>query len=162
VAIGFFLISLQEFTIQTSLAVARDRVVGVLVGLMMMWLIIDQLWSTRAGVAMKKTFVENLRLLAQLVREPVSADLRTATERFAALRETIHAHVATVRWVANGVLFEFGPSRKRNLELRSSIRQWQPQLRTLFVMRVASLKYRLELPGFELPESIRLRHQEYD
>jgi hypothetical protein len=29
-------------------------------------------------------------------------------------------------------------------------------------MRIASLKYRLQLPGFELPESVRLRHQAYD
>jgi multidrug resistance protein MdtO len=162
VAIGFFLIILQEFTIQTSLAVSRDRVVGVLLGLLMMFLTFDHLWSTRAGLAMRKAFVANLRLLAQLAREPVSTDLRTATERISSLRETIHAHFDQVRSLADGVLFEFGPSRWRDLEFRGYIRQWQPQLRPLFVMRITSLKYRLQLPGFELPESVRLRHQEYD
>ena len=29
-------------------------------------------------------------------------------------------------------------------------------------MRIASLKYRLQLPGFELPEAVRLSRQEYD
>jgi hypothetical protein len=29
-------------------------------------------------------------------------------------------------------------------------------------MRIAFLKYRLQLPGFELPETLRLRQQEYD
>jgi hypothetical protein len=29
-------------------------------------------------------------------------------------------------------------------------------------MRISSLKYRLALPGLELPESVRLRQQEYD
>ena len=29
-------------------------------------------------------------------------------------------------------------------------------------MRIASLKYRLQLPGFELPETVRLRQQAYD
>jgi len=162
IAIGFFLISLQEFTIQTSLAVSRDRVVGILLGLLMMFLTFDHLWSSRAGVAMRKAFVANLRLLAQLAREPVSTDLRTAIERISSLRETIHAHFDKVRSLADGVLFEFGPSRWRDLELRGYIRQWQPQLRTLFVMRIASLKYRVQLPGFELPESVRLRHQAYD
>jgi hypothetical protein len=29
-------------------------------------------------------------------------------------------------------------------------------------MRIASLKYRLQLPGFELPESVQLQQQAYD
>ena len=66
-----------------------------------------------------------------------------------ALRETINANQDKVRALADGVLFEFGPSRQRDLELRSQIRGWQPDLRTLFLMRIASLKYRLRLPGFE-------------
>lgn len=162
VAIAFFLINLQEFKIQTSLAVARDRVVGILLGLLMMWLAFDQLWSSPAGVDMKKTFVASLRLLAQLAREPVSRDLKIAIERSYSLRETINAQFDKVRSLADGVLFEFGPSRERHLELRSYIRQWQPQFRTLFVMRNASWKYRAQLPGFELPESVRQRHQAYD
>jgi multidrug resistance protein MdtO len=111
---------------------------------------------------MKKAFAETLRLLAQLAREPVSTDLRTAIERSYSLRETINAQFDKVRSLADGVLFEFGPSRPRDLEIRNYIRRWQPQLRTLFVMRIASLKYRLQLPGFELPESVRLRQQAYD
>ena len=46
--------------------------------------------------------------------------------------------------------------------MRDHIRHWQPQLRTLFIMRIASLKYRLQVPGFELPEPIRLAQQAYD
>jgi multidrug resistance protein MdtO len=43
-------IHLQEFTIQTSLSIARDRVVGILLGLIMMWLVFDQLWGARAAL----------------------------------------------------------------------------------------------------------------
>ena len=46
--------------------------------------------------------------------------------------------------------------------MRSQIRRWQPELRALFLMRIASLKYRLQLPGFEMPDSVRLRQQAYD
>jgi multidrug resistance protein MdtO len=162
VAFAFFLINLQEFKIQVSLTVARDRVVGILLGLTVMWLVFDQLWSTPAVVAMKKAFAGNLRLLAQLAREPVSKDLRTAIERSYALRETINAEFDRVRALADGILFEFGPDRRSNLELRDRIRRWQPQMRTLFVMRVASLKYRLRLPGFELPEAVLLQQEAYD
>jgi multidrug resistance protein MdtO len=162
VALAFYLIHLQEFAMQTSLSVARDRVVGIFVGLFMMWLIFDQLWSAPASVEIKKAFTSNLRLLAQLAREPVSKDIRIAIQRSYALRETISTQFDKVRSLADGVLFEFGPSRQQDLALRDRIRRWQPQLRTLFLMRVASLKYRLQLPGFEMPEPVRLAQQEYD
>src|SRR5271165_1335077 len=161
-ALAFYLIHLQEFTIQTSLTIARDRVVGILLGLIMMWLVFDRLWGTRAAVEMKRTFIRNLRLLAQFATQPPANDLRSALGRSLALRATINANLDKVRALGDGVLFELGPSRRTDLELRSYIRQWQPQLRTLFVMRIAFLKYRLQLPGFELPESVRVRQQAYD
>jgi multidrug resistance protein MdtO len=162
VAVAFCLINLQEFKIQTSLAVARDRVVGILLGLLMMWLAYDRLWSSPAGVEMKRSFVSALRLLAQFAREPVSKDIALATERNYALREIINAQFDKVRSLADGVLFEFGSSRRQDLRFRDHIRQWQPQLRTLFVMRIASWKYRLQLPGFELPEAAQVSQKEYD
>ena len=162
IAIAFDLIHLTEFRFQTSLALARDRVIGILLGLFMMWLFFDQLWSKPSGVAMKRTFVETLRLLAQLAREPVSKDLPVAIERSYALRDTINARFDGVRSLADAVILEFGPSRQRDLEFRRRVYRWQPQLRTLFLMRIASLKYRLQLPGFELPESVQLQQQAYD
>jgi multidrug resistance protein MdtO len=162
VALAFYLINLQEFKIQTSLAVARDRVVGMLLGLFMMWLVFDHLWSAPAALEMRKAFLSGLRFIAQLAREPVSNDLRTAIERSDDLREMINTNFNNVRSLADGVLFEFGPSRQQDLAFRDRIRRWQPQLRVLFVMRIASLKYRLQLTGFELPERVLCALQEYD
>lgn len=162
IAFAFFLINLQEFKIQTSLTVARDRVVGILLGLFVMWLVFDHLWSAPAGIAMKKAFVSSLRLLAQFTREPISGDLRTAIERSYSLRETINAQFDKVLSLADGVLFEFGPERQRDLEIRNFIRSFQPKLRTLFLMRVASWKYRALVPGLEFPEKIRVRQAAYD
>jgi multidrug resistance protein MdtO len=162
VAFAFYLINLQEFRIQTSLAVARDRVVGILIGLLVMWLVFDQLWSVPAAVAVRKEFASSLRLLAQLAREPSSNDLRIAIEAGYSLRERINAQFDKVRSLADGVLFEFGPSRQKDLELRSQIRKWQPQLQALFLMRIASWKYRAQTPGFEFPRSVCVRQAAYD
>jgi multidrug resistance protein MdtO len=161
-AVAFYLINLQEFKIQISLSVARDRVAGILLGLFMMWLVFDQLWGVAAGVEMKKTFISIFRLLAQLAREPVSRDIRLAIERSYSLRETINTTFNKVRSVSDGVLFEFGPSRRQDLVLRDRIRKWQPQLRMLFITRIALLKYRLVIPGFELPRTIAAVQQEFD
>jgi multidrug resistance protein MdtO len=158
----FFVINMQKFARETSLAVARDRVAGVFLGLLIMWLIFDHLWSAPASIEMKRAFVSTLRLLAQLAREPVSADILSAIQRTSALRDTINTKFDNARSLADGVLLEFGPSRRHDLALRDHIRRWQPQLRALFIMRVASLKYRLQLPGFVLPEAVIAALQAYD
>jgi len=67
-----------------------------------------------------------------------------------------------VRSLADGVLLEFGPSRRDDLALRDLIKRWQPQLRALFIMRGASLKYRLGLPGFVLPAAAMVSLQAFD
>jgi multidrug resistance protein MdtO len=150
----FYVINInQKFARETSLSVARDRVAGVFLGLLMMWLIFDQLWSAPASVEMRKVFISTLRLLAQFTREP---------RRASALHDTINTKFDNVRSLADGVLLEFGPSRRRDLTLRNRIRRWQPQLRALFIMRGAALKYRLQLPGFLLPEAVIAALQAYD
>ncbi len=144
VALAFYLVHLQEFTFQNSLAVGRDRVMGILLGLFVMWLVFDR------------------RSLAQLAKGPVSRDIRDDIGRSFALRETINANLDKASAQADGVLFEFGPSRERDLQLRTYVQRWQPQLRALFLMRIALQKYRLQLPGFELPELLRVHLERYD
>jgi len=162
VALAFYLINLQKFAMQTSLSIARDRIVGILLGLFMMWLVFDQLWGAPAAVEMKQTFISNLRLLAELAREPLSKELTVASRRGYALRETINANFDKVRSLADAVLFEFGSSWQQDLALRARIRQWQPQLRMLFLTRMALWKYRVQLPGFELPKPVAMAQQEFD
>jgi multidrug resistance protein MdtO len=162
VALAFYLINLQEFAMQTSLSIARDRVVGILLGLFMMWLVFDQLWGAPAAVEMRRTFISNLRLLGKFAREPLSNDQRAAITQGVALGETINANLDKVRALADAVLLEFGPSRDQDLAWRNRIRQLQPQTRMLFLMRIALWKYRVQLPGFDLPEAVRVAQQQFD
>jgi multidrug resistance protein MdtO len=162
VAVAFYLINLSEFKIQTSLEVARDRVVGIWFGLCVMWLVFDRLWSMPAAREMVRTFISNLRLIAQFAREPVSGNLKAATARRFALGETINTNLDKVRALADGVLLEFGRSREQDLALRNRIRRAQPQIRVLFIMQIAEWKYRAQLPGFELPQVIAVAQREFD
>jgi multidrug resistance protein MdtO len=137
-------------------------VIGILLGLFVMWLVFDQFWSAPAGVQMRRAFISTLRLLAAFTTEPVSKDRNAAIAKSYSLRETINKSFDQVRALADGVLFEFGSSRQQDLALRERIRKWQPQLRTFFVLRIALMKYRLQLPGFELPEPVSLAQEEFD
>ena len=160
--VAFYLINVSEFTIQTSLSIARDRVVGILLGLMMMWLAFDGLWGARAIVGMKKALISLLRSLAKLARDPTAGELQVAINQSYAVRETINSRFNDIRSLGDGVLFEFGPTRHQDLAARTHILALQPQLRLLFLTRVTLFKYRLQLPGFELPDAIRRAQQEFD
>jgi multidrug resistance protein MdtO len=162
IAVAFCLIHLQSFAIESSLAIARDRVVGILFGLIMMWFVFDQLWGASAVSDMKRAFLSAVRLLAQLAREPTSKDYKAAAERSYSLRDAINNNFDNVRAAADGVLFEFGPSRQQDLAWRNKFRQWQPQLQLLFIAEIALWKYRAGLPGFELPQTAGAAQRAFD
>jgi multidrug resistance protein MdtO len=162
IAVAFYLIHLNSFAIEPSLSIARDRVVGILLGLIMMWLVFDQLWGASAVSDMKRAFLSAVRLLAEFAREPISSDYNVAAERSYSLREEINNNFDAVRASADGVLFEFGPSRQQDLAWRTKFRQWQPQLRLLFITEIALWKYRARLPGFELPHSVGAAQRAFD
>jgi hypothetical protein len=50
--------------------------------------------------------------------------------------------------------------RQQDLALRRQIVRWQSDVRMLFLMEIAWLKYSLQLSGFELPEALRETQQE--
>jgi multidrug resistance protein MdtO len=161
-AFAFYLIHLQEFKFQTSLAVARDRVVGILIGLLAMWLVFDQLWEAPAILEMKQTFVSALQLVARLMREPVSFDQQIAIAQGHSLRETINYNFEKLRQEADAVTLEFGAFRERDMVQRNLLLKWLRHLRIIFIVRAALLKYRLRYPGFELPEDVLRAQQTFD
>jgi multidrug resistance protein MdtO len=111
---------------------------------------------------MKKVFISNLRWLAEFERQPLSEERKVAVERSYFLRETINTNFDKVRSLADGILFEFGPTCQQYLTLRRKIRKWQPQLRMLFLTRITLFKYRLQLNGFELPAPVLASQLEFD
>jgi multidrug resistance protein MdtO len=153
-AFGYYVINLQEFTIQISLAVARDRVFGVLLGLMCMWLIFDRLWVKNALDEMQALFARNLEMFAEFAEQLVKQDRLEAVWRIRQLRDQITAGFEAVSAQADAVLFEFGPSRRRKLEIRANIRRWLPSLRTLLLVQMSFAQYRLQRPIGVLPERI--------
>jgi multidrug resistance protein MdtO len=162
IAVVFCLINLQEFARQTSLAAARDRIVGVGLGLCMMWRVFDRLWKAPIAMEMKQTFISSLRLLAQLAREPVSKDPQVAAERTYSLRELVNNDFDQVGALGDAFLFDPGPLRQQDLALRNRIVDWQPRLRMLFITQLALWRYRIRVPGFELPASVASAQEEFE
>jgi multidrug resistance protein MdtO len=153
-ALAYYLIHLQEFTIQTSLGIARDRVVGVLLGLVSMGLFFDLLWVRKAVDEMQIAFARNLEMFAELAEQLLEEDQIKAIKRIRQLRDQLNAGFDAVRAQSDAVLLEFGASRRRKLEIREDIRRWQPSIRTLLQVQVTSAQYLLQKPLKELPPPI--------
>jgi multidrug resistance protein MdtO len=153
-ALAFYLINLQEFTIQTSLAIARDRVFGVLLGLAAMWLLFDHLWVRKASDEMQTVFARNLEMFAELAEQLLEEDQIRAIKSVRRLRDQINTGFQAVTAQADAVLFEFGPERQRKLQIRADIRRWQPALRTLLQVQITFAQYFVQKRPTTLPPTI--------
>jgi multidrug resistance protein MdtO len=153
-ALAFYLINLQEFTIQTSLAIARDRVFGVLLGLVSMGVFFDLLWVRNAVGEMQAVFAHNLEMFAELAEQLLEEDHIKAIRRIRQLRDQINAGFQAVSNQSDAVLLEFGPSRQQKLQIREDFRRWQPAIRTLLQVQITSAQYLAQKPLSNLPEPV--------
>jgi multidrug resistance protein MdtO len=85
-----------------------------------------------------------------------------AIKRCYSLRETINNNFDQVRALADGVVFEFRASRQQDLALRKRILHWELNMRLIFVTRIVLWKYRVPLPGLELPDPVPRAQQDFD
>ena len=150
----FILINLQEFTIQTSLSIARDRVFGVLLGLVSMGLFFDLLWVRNAVSEMQAVFARNLEMFAELAEQLLEKDQIKAIRRIRQLRDQLNAGFQAVTAQSDAVLLDFSPSRQQSLQIREDIRRWQPAIRTLLLVQVTSVQYLVQKPLTDLPEPV--------
>ena len=141
IALAFYLINVNDFHIQLSLAIARDRALGVLLGVSMMWLVFERLHPRTATDAMLDTFIANLRLLAQFSTLALAHPDAQSIGRVRRLRTAISNNFANVNAQADAVPFEIGAARPRHMAARDHIRRWQAMLRTYFLLELALLQY---------------------
>ena len=163
-AVVFFVINMQKFARETSLSVARDRVAGSLPGAA------DDVVDIRStlgrpGECRDEESVYFHFASAGPVR-PGAGCQRTSSQRSSApigpSRYDQYQHSIKSDHLRMGFFSNSVPRGAKTWLCATGIRRWQPQLRALFLMRVASLKYRLQLPGFVLPEAVIASLQAYD
>ncbi|SEF73577.1 multidrug resistance protein MdtO [Bryocella elongata] len=142
-AFAFYIVHLSEFTIQTSLSVARDRVLGVFLGITMMWLVFERLFPSSAADEMVRIFVINLRQLAELVSSTPRADDPASIVKVRRLRQEIYRRFGEVNAQMDAVPFETGAIREGDMAARDRIRRWQASLRSFYVIELPLLQFRV-------------------
>jgi multidrug resistance protein MdtO len=109
IAFSFYIVAFEGFSAPTQLDPSRDRLIGILVALVLIWFVFDQLWLVRTVTAMRHSLASMLRQHAALLRLPEETEdpadrLRTAD----ALRSNVAKTVAGLRTMDDTVLYEFG------------------------------------------------------
>jgi multidrug resistance protein MdtO len=93
-------------------------------------------------------------MFAELTEQLLEKDHVKAIRRIRTLRDQLNVGFQAASAQADAVLFEFGPSRQKGLQIREDIRRWQPSIRTLLQVQVASAQYLVHKPLSSLPEPI--------
>lgn len=162
IALAFYLVNVNEFHIQLSLSIARDRVMGVLLGIFMMWLAFERLHPKKAVDQMVETFNANLGLLAKLSAFSLPGHDAAAIARGQRLRARITGNFSAVNAQADAVPFEVGPLRNQHMAARDRIRRWQAALRSFFLLEMALLQYTAFAMAVTLSEQTLRDIEEFD
>jgi multidrug resistance protein MdtO len=116
IAFAFFLTSLTGFSASATISPARDRVIGVALGIAVMWIVFDQLWPMRPSQAL------------QQIRERISSSnqaLHAATSfnAVAALRQQVSADLVMMQSLVQTTAFDFGHTQRQEAVNSQRIRR---------------------------------------
>lgn len=143
IAVAFYLINLSEFSIQTSLILARDRAIGVLLGIFMMWLVFERFFPRPAADEMVRIFIRNLRLMAELITASPAGTDKEAIVKIRKQRDQVFRNFSDVSAQADAVPFETGPRRGASIAASDHIRRWQASLRTFYLLETPLIQFRV-------------------
>jgi len=124
IAFAFYIVAFEGFSAPTELAPARDRLLGILVALVVIWLVFDQLWPVRTVTAMRRALGSILRNDARFLRVfDRAAPDRARLQQVDALRDQIAKTIAGLRTMNDTVAYEFGVDREKHSRAGESILQ---------------------------------------
>ena len=152
-ALAFYFVNLQDFQIQTDLTIARDKVMGALLGILAMGFIFDRFGTKSDAEQLPKLLAQNVRMLAQLGVSPVARDRAIALSQISRLRIQINDNFAALTSQIDTAQFEFEFRHRREQDIVECerIQKAQPVLRSIYLLELTllSLRGRREL-GSEL------------
>jgi multidrug resistance protein MdtO len=144
IALAFYFVNLQDFQFQTDLTIARDKVVGVLLGILAMGFIFNRFGTKSDTEQLQKLLVRNIRMLAQLAVCPVAGDKANAVSQLGRLRSQINDNFAGLESQTEAARFEFEFRHQREQEVAECdrIQKAQPALRSIYLLELSLLSHR--------------------
>ena len=118
IAFAFYVTALVGFSAPTELGTARDRFVGVLLGVIVMWFVLDQIWPVRTITVMRRAAASVLRDAGRVV-SLIDSRLPPASykEESNSLRDRLGKQLATLRTLNEATEYEFGVDHEEYMYL---------------------------------------------
>jgi multidrug resistance protein MdtO len=149
-----------DFGASTELAPARDRFVGILFAVVVMWFVLDQVWPVRTVTAMRRVLGTVLRSGAGLFLL-----IDNVTQRDVLLRETdglrdrLGKNISAIRTMSEVVEYEFGVDREQHLRSSELMLQISITAAALIWNQVAVLHDEQGIDFFAEPGLVKMRRQ---
>jgi multidrug resistance protein MdtO len=143
-ALAFYFVNLQDFKVETDLTIARDKVMGALLGILAMGFIFDRFGTKSDVEQLQKLLVRNVRMLAQLGVCPVLRDRAIARSQIVRLRSQINDNFASLESQTDAARFEFEFRHRREQDVAECdrIQRVQPALRSIYLLELSLLSHR--------------------
>lgn len=160
IAFSFYLVAFEGSSAPTHLAPPRDRLIGILLALVVMWIVFDQIWPVRTVTLMRRAFATLLHDGARLFRMPESATWHEgALQQTEALRDQVGKTVAALRTMNDAVEYEFGQDHERHIHLSQTMLRAALTAVALFWSQTVLLYHQRERDLLNDPRVAELRHR---
>ena len=145
IALAFFVCVIQGFGPSWYFYTIRDRLVGIMLGNMVISLVFLSVWPVRAGEAMRASFAAALRAMANLARVDVGGDDRAAAAAsIQRLRLQVYRQFAAIQQSADESGFEWSTS-DREIAERDRLRLAATEARAIFILLLAAASRQLAI-----------------
>jgi multidrug resistance protein MdtO len=141
IVLSYSLVNLNRFTINTSLVPARDTVLGVVLGVVAMWLVFDHLWAQTSSASVRTLLLETLRSVANF-KAPPDESSRETIQSLTAVSSKISRDFDKLRDLSDMYPFESFPKNAHESLVNRSIRTLLPELRAFLLLKTGLLQHR--------------------
>ena len=158
IAFAFYLVAFLDFGASTELAPARDRFVGILFAVVVMWFVLDQIWPVRTVTAMRRVLGTVLRSgagLFLLIDNGKQHDLLLLETD--GLRDRLGKNISAIRTMSEVVEYEFGVDREQHLRSSELMLQISITAAALIWNQVAVLHDEQGIDFFAEPGLVKMR-----
>jgi multidrug resistance protein MdtO len=140
IVLAYDLTNLNRFTLNTSLVPARDAILGIVLGIIAMWLFFDHLWSRSATTTMRAILLTAIRDVAQLEHSS-NTEQRHEMRRFQAECDRINRNFDKIRTLSDLSVFESFPKNQHETFMTHCVESFLPQLRAYLLVKAGLLQY---------------------
>ena len=143
-ALAFYFVNLQDSHIETDLTIARDKVAGVLLGILAMGFVFDRFGTKSDAEQLQNLLVRNVRMLAQLTVSSMAKHEAGVSSQIHRLRSQINENFASLESQTGAVQFEFEFRHRREQDFAACgrIQRVQPWLRSIYLLELTLLSHR--------------------